>query len=484
MIGSIDNFLNNITMYRLVLYFLLLLLGVATVFSGLGFLPFGPLELIISIIVLMAVCWVTNKLLASILKVVVNVESAYITALILALIITPAISIQGLEFLVLAGVSAMASKFILAIRKKHLFNPAAVALFITSVVSVGDASWWVGRLPMVVFVLLGGLLLVRKIKRFDLVLSFLTVSAIVILMSATWRGNNPVALLQNTLLQSPLLFFAFVMLTEPQTDPPSRKLRILYGGLVGLGVNFFAPEMALVLGNIFSYLVSPKQRLVLKLQQKIEIGPDIYSFLFKSDRKLKFEAGQYLEWTLPHQNSDIRGVRRFFTVASSPTEEKVGIGVKFSQNGSSLKRKLLSMKTGDTIIASGLAGDFTLPKDPDKKLVFIAGGIGITPFRSMIKYLMDINQRRNIVLFYAGKEAKEFVFRDVFDRARKIIGLKVVYVTGILDSERIKKELPDIKHRIFYISGPHSMVEVFENVLPNLGVPKSQIKTDYFPGYA
>ena len=460
-------------MYRLMLYFLLVLLGVATVFSGLGFLPFNPLELVLSVTILIAVCRVTNKLLAGIFKAPTNAESTYITALILSLIITPSISMRGLEFLVLAGVIAMSGKFILAIGKKHIFNPAAFAVVLTGWLGIGSASWWVGSLPMVVFVLLGGLLVVRKIKRFDLVLSFLAVSTIIGVTS-----------LQNLLLLSPFLFFAFVMLTEPQTAPPSGKLRILYGGLVGIGTIYFTPEIALILGNIFSYLVSPKQKLVLKLKQKIEIGPGIYNFLFKPSLSLKFEAGQYLEWTLAHQNSDTRGVRRFFTIASSPTEENIGIGVKFSENGSSFKKKLLSVNSGDTIVASGLAGDFTLPKDQNKKLVLIAGGVGVTPFRSMIKYLLDINQKRDVTLFYAAKDPKEFVFKDIFDQAEKELGIKVVYKTGILDGEEIKKRIPDFKQRFFYLSGPHSMVEIFEKTLPALGIPKSQIKTDYFPGYA
>src|SRR6266480_5453182 len=100
----IDNFLDTITMYRLVLYFLLLLLGVAFVFCILGILHFNPFLLVFSTVFLFAICWVANKLFAKTFGAPTNVESAYISALILALIITPAQSLNDIPFLFWAGV--------------------------------------------------------------------------------------------------------------------------------------------------------------------------------------------------------------------------------------------------------------------------------------------------------------------------------------------------------------------------------------------
>ncbi|TGV95790.1 FAD-dependent oxidoreductase, partial [Mesorhizobium sp. M2E.F.Ca.ET.154.01.1.1] len=115
-------------------------------------------------------------------------------------------------------------------------------------------------------------------------------------------------------------------------------------------------------------------------------------------RKLAFQAGQYLEWTLGLDRSDNRGNRRYFTVASSPTEQSVRLGVKFYPKSSAFKQALGTMRPGGTIHAAQLAGDFTLPSDPKIKIAFLAGGIGITPFRSMLQYLIDRNESRPIVV--------------------------------------------------------------------------------------
>jgi ferredoxin-NADP reductase len=199
-----------------------------------------------------------------------------------------------------------------------------------------------------------------------------------------------------------------------------------------------------------------------------------------------------MEWTLGHSYPDNRGVRRYFTLASSPTERELRLGVKFYPSPSSFKRQLLEMKNENTIIASQLAGDFVLPKDKKKKLVFIAGGIGITPFRSMIKYLVDTKEKRDVALFYSNKTATDIVYEEVFNKAREELDIKTLYVitdpkssgyTGPINSQMIISEVPDYKERYFYISGPHAMIIGFQETLNKLGVKKSHIKTDFFPGF-
>jgi glycine betaine catabolism B len=302
--------------------------------------------------------------------------------------------------------------------------------------------------------------------------------------------------LNKTFLDSPLVFFAFIMLTEPLTTPPTKLLQSFYGGLVGflfapqlrLGVLYTTPEIALLLGNIFSYIVSPKGKQLLKLKEKIQIGPNLFDFIFSSDGGVAFSPGQYMEWTLPHKGSDSRGNRRYFTVASSPTEEEIHLGVKFYDRSSSFKKNLLEMEPGQKMLVGQLSGDFTLPEDKNKKLVLVAGGIGITPFRSMIKYLIDKGEKRDVVLFYSNRTPDEIAYKELFERAQSSLGLKVVYVlTGNgekITPELIKQEAPDYKDRIFYLSGPRSMVLAFEKALKTAEIPSGQIKIDYFPGFA
>jgi ferredoxin-NADP reductase len=500
----IDSFLNNITMYRLVLYFLIFLYLMAFGLSGLRILPFTPISLLESGIILTAVSWITNLIFAKIFAANTNIESVYITALILVLIISPAKTGTDFGFLIWAGFLSQASKYLLTIGKKHLFNPVAIAVVITSLVMKQSASWWIGTLSLFPFVLIGGGLIVRKIRRGDMLFAFFAMFLATLLLTNASTNNNIITLGKQTLFDSPLLFFAFIMFTEPLTTPPTRMLQTLYGVLVGflfspqihLGHFYTTPEIALIIGNLFVYIVSPKIKLVLSLKDKIRLSADVYDFIFPLPKPIQFTPGQYMEWTLPHPHPDERGNRRYFTIASSPTEKNIRLGIKVNPHSSSFKKNLLESKNVQ-IVASQLSGDFTLPqKSPDQKYVFIAGGIGITPFRSMIKYLADTKKQRDIVLFYANRHAGDIIYRDVWENSGKAVGLRVVYIVsdksdapkdyqgkfGHIDADLIRQEVTDYRSRIFYISGPNSLVETFKKILKDMGIPNNHIITDYFPG--
>ncbi|MGB8214886.1 MAG: RnfABCDGE type electron transport complex subunit D [Anaerolineales bacterium] len=506
MIKSIDNWLNRVTMYRLVLYYLIFLLGTGIILSLTGLLKYDVFALLFSIGFLIAVCWAVNWIFAKTFRVAANVESVFISALILALIISPIKTFNDLWFLGWAAILAMASKYILAINRKHIFNPVALAVALTYFTLNQSASWWVGNAPMLPFVLVGGILVVRKIRRFDLVLSFLGMALATSLVLSMFNGGNPVNDMQKIFLYSPLFFFAFIFVTEPLTTPPTHRSRIGYGLLVGFffspqihfGAFYLTPELAILFGNVFSYLASPKTRLVLKLKEKIKVAPDIYDFIFTQARNFAFTPGQYMEWTLGHDHPDVRGNRRYFTLASAPTEKTLRLGVKFYPQSSTFKNALLKMKAGDEIVASQLAGDFTLPENPLQKCVLIAGGVGITPFRSMIKYLLDTHTKRSITLFYANKTVDDILYKDVFDRAQRELGIQTIYAvtdnnhlppawtgtTGRITPELIKTKVPGYRHCMFYISGPKAMVDSFKETLQQIHIPASQIKTDFFSGLA
>ncbi len=495
--NAVDRFLNTITMYRLVLYYLMVLLAIAVVFGAFGILPYSPIAIVFSTLFLLVIAWAVNGICASIMKVPQNAESMYITALILALIITPGMptDTSTVIFLAWAAVLAMASKYVFAIDKKHIFNPAAFAVAVTALAFGQTASWWIGgNIPMMAFVIVGGLLVLRKIQRFDLALTFLVCALASDVV--THIGFDPVSTIQKALVHTPLFFFASIMITEPLTTPPTRRWRMIYGAIVGalfspfiaIGSITSSPELALLVGNIFSFIVSPKGKRVLTLQKKEVASNGIHHFTFTADKKLSFRPGQYLEWTLGHDTIDGRGNRRYFTIASSPTEDTVQLGVKVYTPSSSFKTKLLALVPGDTIVAGQLAGEFTLPKDPTQKLVFIAGGIGITPFRSMVKDLIDRGEKRDIVLFYSNRTADEIAYRTLFDEAAQKFGMKIIYTITNggerITADTIKKEIPDYRERIFYISGTHTMTNSFQKILRDMGIPRSEIKTDFFPGLA
>jgi ferredoxin-NADP reductase/Na+-translocating ferredoxin:NAD+ oxidoreductase RnfD subunit len=481
-------------------------LAAAVGLSVVGILPYNPFALVFTTGFLIAVSWLANTIFARTYKAPANVESVYISALILALILDPLRSWGDLWFIGWAAVLTMASKYILAWNGKHIFNPAAFAVALTALAVNQTASWWVGTGAMLPFVLVGGLLIVRKIRRFDLVASFMIATLATMLLGSLIGGEDVIAALGNALVSSPLFFFASIFLTEPITTPPTRTLQIYYGVFVGilfapqvhLGSLYTTPEAAILIGNLFSYAVSPKSRLVLRLKEKIQIAPDMFDFIFVPNRRLAFAPGQYMEWTLGHHDPDSRGNRRYFTLASSPTEDALRVGVKFYPESSSFKQSMLEMERRREIVASQLAGDFTLPDDPRQKIAMIAGGIGITPFRSMIKFLLDTRQRRPITVFYVNRYANEIVYRDVLDRAAVELGIKTVYTLtdasgapakwwgrlGRVTPQMIKAEAPDYLERVFYISGPDAMVEDTRRMLRKMHVPTDHIKTDYFSGLA
>ncbi len=505
----IDNFLNGITMYKLVLFGLSILFLLSLIGGFTGILDYSPYAMLLSYFVLISVCYVSNWIFSLVFKVQTNVESSFITALILYFTLIPISSFYDLNIFLLAGVIAMGSKYIFAINKKHIFNPVAITLVILSLFGSGLAGWWVGSMAMLLPVSILGFLVLRKVKRFQMFGIFAGVATVVALISATKSGGSAIEALNQLFVSGPLVFFGTIILTEPLTTPPQRNRQIIYGSLSGLfyslvfsiGPLSSSPALALFIANMYSYLASPRARLLLELKEKNKLSADVYEFVWKilnsDSNRLQFKAGQYLEWTLGHDKPDLRGNRRYFTIASSPTEEGVRLGVKFYPNSSSFKNKLVSLQPGSQIIASQLAGDFTLPQDTSKKLVFIAGGIGITPFRAMVKSMIDNQEKREVTLFFSNKTVHDVVYKEYFDEAERSFGMKTVYVVndatdqnqlplakvGMINSEMIMNEVPDYKERMFYISGTHGMVTAFEDQLKKMGVPRNQIKIDFFPGF-
>jgi len=504
---QLDYLLDRITMYRLVLYYLILLILVAFLISLFGFSSVNPWAIILTTVFILSVSYVTNKVFSYVFKVPSNVESVYITALILACIITPIRSFNtgGIGFVFFAAVLAQASKYILAIKGKHIFNPVAIAVILTTVGLQQSASWWIGNGLLTPFIIIGGLLILRKTRREYMAVAFYTSSLILITFFGLINHSSLVVLYTQVFLHSPFFFFAYIMLTEPLTSPTKQNFQIAYGFLVGLlfppQLHIFGlystPELALIIGNIFSYFVSSKERFILHLHSELRIAPSIIDFIFKPQTKLKYAAGQYIEWTFSHPKTDSRGNRRYFTLSSSPTEEALRIGVKFYENGSSYKKNLSIIDKSMPIMLTQLAGDFILPKDQDKKLVFIAGGIGITPFRSMLKFLIDTKDKRDIVTFFSNSLAEDIIYKDILEDAERTLSTKTFYTLTNLDkiptsweggkgritSQMIMNNVPDWKERLFYLSGPHSMVTRFESELHKMGVQRTNIKKDFFPGF-
>jgi ferredoxin-NADP reductase len=233
------------------------------------------------------------------------------------------------------------------------------------------------------------------------------------------------------------------------------------------------------------------------LRERRSIGAAQQELVFTANRPLRFRPGQFLEWTLGHARPDARGVRRYFTIASAPSEPVLRVGVKLPEKPSSFKSALAALQPGDQIVASQVAGDFVLPADRDVKLAFIAGGIGVTPFRSMLQHLIDKGERRDITLLYSNNTADEIAYREVLAAAQERLGLRTVHTLtagpvpanwsgecGFVDARMIRAHVPDFGDRVFYVSGPQAMVSATVRALRELLVPRRNIRTDYFPGLA
>lgn len=498
----IDKLTDKVSPYRLVLYFLGVLAVWTIILSFFDAVPFEWYEIVLSAGWLILVCRYTNIFIAKKRNIPVNAESDIITALILALIFTPPQNLKSWVYITLAGLVAIASKYLISVGRKHIFNPAAFGAFIVGILFGYWPSWWVGTDWTAPLLLLGGLLILRKMERLDMIGVFLGVYIVLAFLQLVIDIPLPAVLesIWAVLTASSLLFFAVIMLTEPLTSPKTRNIYLLYAALVGVlysVTNFgLRPEQALLLGNLAAFIFDPNPRREFKFVGRKTEADGIESFIFEGKKGLKFKPGQHMEWTLPQYKADSRGNRRYLTISSSPTESQVMFTLRIPEKMSSFKASLESLKKGDTLLAGQLAGNFTLPNSEKQKLAFLAGGVGITPFRSMVKYAKDFDQQRDMVLLYLAGSSEEFAFKDLFDEAQSV-GLKTVYAlssnevpknwhgsSGAISPKVIKEVYPDFKERLFYISGPYGFVAASKNALYELGVSRKQIITDYFPGYS
>ena len=501
----IDLLIDRITMYRLLLFYLLTLAGTAMLFGALGWLNYSPYSILFTSSYFVILCFVINYIFAKVFDAPTNWESSILPGLILSLIITPAASFKVIPCFTASAGLAIASKYLLTIRNKHIFNPAAIAVVLTAFGPQESASWWIGASALMPLIVIGGLLISRKIRRLGMVITFIG-SVIVSTLLFVWlEGRDMGAALQSVLLHSSLFFLAFVMLTEPWTSPTTKGRRIVYAIIVGIlfapslhiGTVYSTPELALVIGNLFAFLVTPMVKTRLSLKRRNTFGQYTEDIEFTPERAFTYKPGQYVELTLPHSSADSRGLRRYFTLASSPTEDTVRFGIRYYNPGSTFKQTLREADESLFLSAGQLGGDFTMPSDKKQKLTFIAGGIGVTPFRSMIKYLSDKGDNRSVKLLYGERTINDIAYSDVFEEARRKIHVDTTYVVselkslppphvrpGQINTELIKTAVPDYLERMFYVSGPQPMVQTIKETLVDIGVPSSHVRVDYFFGYA
>jgi ferredoxin-NADP reductase len=209
----------------------------------------------------------------------------------------------------------------------------------------------------------------------------------------------------------------------------------------------------------------------------------VFTFTFQPEAPITWQPGQYMHYVLKHKNPDDRGQERWFTISSAPFEKDIMITTRFDgEQISSFKRALFKMEPGGVIEADGPKGSFTL-QEGEHHHIFIAGGIGVTPFRSMLLQLLHDHKNKSIDLMYANRDSN-FVFGDwLKDLQSKNSSFHLLeFVDKRIEEPDLAEFMKD-KSAIYYLSGPRSMVEAYEHLLADKGIEKTAVMTDYFPGY-
>ncbi|HVU59221.1 MAG TPA: FAD-dependent oxidoreductase [Candidatus Saccharimonadales bacterium] len=221
--------------------------------------------------------------------------------------------------------------------------------------------------------------------------------------------------------------------------------------------------------------------------------PVAATFWFRAERPVRFEAGQYVELTLRHDMPDSRGEKRWFTLSSTPGDELIGVTTCYAgdERSSSFKRALFALVPGAVLHMTEPMGDFVLPKDPAVPLLFVASGIGITPFRSMAGWLVRRGERRPIRLVYGVHTEQDAIAPAVFAQA----GMRPTVIAsrpspawqgehGRLSAGRIMRLGHPSADTLIYLSGPEQQIESLARDLQALGIAPRQLVTDFFSGYS
>lgn len=221
----------------------------------------------------------------------------------------------------------------------------------------------------------------------------------------------------------------------------------------------------------------------LKLTNIIKETPQHTSYIFEKPLGFAFYPGQYLDIQL--HNSSENNSTRAFTISSSPTEKYLMIST--TTGTSEFKKQLALIKPHDTVESSHPAGTFIL--DETEPAIFLAGGVGITPFRSMIKYAVDNKLKIPITLFYSNSD-ENFLFKNELNTFTKLYPNLIIHyintsIQGRLDQNKLQSLDPLLFARssIFYLAGPPSIVETFKQNLTRHDIDEVNIRTDSFDGY-
>ncbi len=234
-----------------------------------------------------------------------------------------------------------------------------------------------------------------------------------------------------------------------------------------------------------------------KLKRSEEVAEDTMAFYFEKPEGFEFKAGQTVNLTLidPPETDD-EGNSRTFTLASAPYEKDLMVATRMRD--SAFKRVLNNMNSGTEVKLKGPSGSFTLHNKTEVPAVFITGGIGVTPVRSIILQALKDETAHKLFVFYSNRRPEDAAFlNDLRQSSKKNPDYTLVATmtqkdeseqrwdgeTGHIDKSMLKKYLEDIKAPIYYLDGPPDMVEELQKMLVDAEIDEDNIRTEDFPGY-
>lgn len=232
-----------------------------------------------------------------------------------------------------------------------------------------------------------------------------------------------------------------------------------------------------------------------KLIKKEDIANGTMAFHFSKPAGFEFRAGQFIDYTLiDPPKTDAEGNTRGFSIASAPYETDLVAATRMRDTA--FKNVIKELATGSEVKLDGPYGDFTLHKTESTPAVFIIGGIGVTPVRSMIAQATHDKTDHVITLLHSSRTPEDLPYmNDFIEFASQNKNFTYVPVasdsspedwqgeTGRITADTVKKFVADINAPIYYLSGPEGMVKAMRQLLVDLKVNEDNIKTEEFTGY-
>lgn len=268
------------------------------------------------------------------------------------------------------------------------------------------------------------------------------------------------------------ILFAFVIYHSIYTGTAINDLSIK--------IIYYILLIMVVIGIIYRTNYKLKQRKNnFFVKEIISETKDTYTLVLNPKTKVDFQPGQFFFLRLEGKKLY---ARHPFSVSSAPKEKDLSFTVKLAGR---FTQEALKVKKGDEVKVEGPFGNFILP-EKGKELVFIAGGVGITPFMSMIKHLKDIKSKIKVLLLYSSKTEKDIIFKSKLGKINES-WLKKIYILsreekktkgyeiGRINQDILTKYIDNFKNKVFYICGPQEMNHSLKEALLSLGVKKENI---------